>query len=349
MTRVLLDARKARDFGIGRYVLGLLHALARRGDFELSAVVFSGDAALLPAGVTPVLSTAGHYSVGELLAVRGAISRGKPDLFHAPHYVVPLAPPAPTVVTIHDLMHLRRPEHAAIRRRAYATWMMRRAVRLAARIVAVSEETKRDLVAFDGRAAGKTVVIPNGAAEGFFRAGETGSAAGGPSGPYLLFVGNDKPHKNLDGLLAAFARLRAARPRLELCLAGVPAGNRSADGVRALGFVPDGELPGLVAGADLLVLPSFAEGFGLPVLEAQAAGTPVACSDLAALRETTGGAAAFFDPSDPGSIVRTLEALLSDVAARSRLREAGRAHAAAFTWGRVAERTAALYREALGR
>jgi glycosyltransferase involved in cell wall biosynthesis len=347
--RVLLDARKARDFGIGRYVLGLLRALERRGDFELSAVVFPEDARLLPAGVTPVLSTAGHYSARELLAVRGEISRLKPDLFHAPHYVVPLAPSSPTVVTIHDLMHLRRPEHAAIAKRAYATWMIRRAVRLAARIVAVSEETRRDLIAFDPRAAGKTVVIPNGAADGFFHAGKKTEATGGPSGAYLLFVGHDKPHKNLDGLLAAFARLRAAHPLLELRLAGVSAGSRTADGVRALGFVPDEELPDLVAGAELLVLPSFAEGFGLPILEAQAAGTPVACSDLPVLREASGGAAAFFDPSDPGSIGRTLEGLLADEAERSRLRKAGRAHAAPFTWDRVAEKTAALYREALGR
>ncbi len=349
MKHVLLDARKARDFGIGRYVLGLLHALARRGDFALSAVVFPADIPLLPSGVTPVLSTARHYSPGELLAVRSAIARTKPDLFHAPHYVVPLAPPAPTVVTIHDLMHLRRPEHAAIHRRAYAAWMIRRAVRIGVRIVAVSKETRRDLIAFDPEAAAKAVVIPNGAEDGFFRAGGGAAPAEEGLSPYLLFVGNDKPHKNVDGLLAAFARLRTSRPDLELRLAGVEPGRRTGEGVRALGFVPDGELPALVAGARALVLPSFAEGFGLPVLEAQAAGTPVACSDLPALREASGEAAAFFDPSDPESIARTVERLLGDEAARSCLREAGRAHAAAFTWDRVAERTAALYREALGR
>ena len=349
MSRVLLDARKARDFGIGRYVLGLLHALAMRGEFGLSAVVHPEDAQLLPAGVTPVLSRAGHYTAGELFAVRSAISGVGPDLFHAPHYVVPLAPPVPTVVTIHDLMHLRRSEHATLPRRAYATWMIRRAVRLAARIVAVSEETRRDLIAFDPRSAGKTVVIPNGASDGFFRAGETAGASGDPSGPYLLFVGNDKPHKNLDGLLSAFERIHTSRPHLELRLAGVAPSSRPGAGVRALGFVPEADLPPLVAGAQALVLPSFAEGFGLPVLEAQAAGTPVACSDLPALREASGGAAAFFDPSDPTSIGRTLEGLLTDDVERSRLREAGRAHATAFTWDRVAESTAALYHDVLGR
>ncbi|MFI5181236.1 MAG: glycosyltransferase family 4 protein [Thermoanaerobaculia bacterium] len=349
MTRVLIDARKARDFGIGRYVLGLLRALARRGDFALSAVVFPDDVPLLPAGVTPVLSTASHYSVRELLAIRRAMDRTKPDLFHAPHYVVPLAPAVPTVVTIHDLMHLRRPEHAGLHKRAYAAWMIRRAVRLAVRIVTVSEETRRDLLSFDSRAAGKTVVIPNGAADGFFRAGNAAAPPREGSSPYLLFVGNDKPHKNLDGLLLAFARIRATHPHLELRLAGVAAGRRAADGVHALGFVPDEDLADLVAGAEVLVLPSFAEGFGLPVLEAQAAGTPVACSDLPALREASGGVAAFFDPSDPASIARMLEGLLGDEAARSRLRAAGRVHAAAFTWDRVAENTVALYREALGR
>jgi alpha-1,3-rhamnosyl/mannosyltransferase len=129
----------------------------------------------------------------------------------------------------------------------------------------------------------------------------------------------------------------------------VPPGRRVAPGVETLGFVPDNDLPALVAGARALVLPSFAEGFGLPVLEAQAAGTPVACSDLPALREASGGVAAFFDPSDPASIGRSIEVLLFDEAERSRLRVAGRLHAAALTWDRAAERTAALYLEALGR
>ena len=123
------------------------------------------------------------------------------------------------------------------------------------------------------------------------------------SAPYLLFLGNDKPHKNLDGLLAAFAAPARGRiPGSRLVLAGVDAraagSPEGVDGARPR--ARRGACPALVAGARALVLPSFAEGFGLPVLEAQAAGTPVACSDLPALREAAGDAAVFFDPHDTG-------------------------------------------------
>ena len=344
MTRVLFDARKARDFGIGRYVVGLLGALARRGEFRLSAIVRRDDAGLLPDGVAPVVSGAGHYTARELVAVRGAIGRVRPDLFHAPHYVVPFFPPSATVVTIHDLMHLSRPEHASLPKRAYAAWMVGRAVRLSSRIITVSDAVRGDVARVHPAAAAKLVVIPNGVGPEF-----RGAQPASGGAPYLLFLGNDKPHKNLDGLVAAYAILRPEHPGLRLLLAGVPRGRREGPGVEALGWVPDAELPSLVAGAEALVLASFDEGFGLPVLEAQAAGTPVACSDLPALREAAGGEAVFFDPHAPESIVRAVDGLLGDEAARARLRDAGLARAAAFTWDRAAERTSAVYREVLGR
>ena len=120
-TRVLVDARKARDFGIGSYIRGLLGALTRQERWDLLATVHPGDDVLLPPGVAPVACDARHYSVAELFAVRGAIARLRPAVFHAPHYVVPVSPPAATVVTIHDLMHLTRPEHGAPWRRAPST------------------------------------------------------------------------------------------------------------------------------------------------------------------------------------------------------------------------------------
>ena len=358
MTRVLLDARKARDYGIGRYIVGLIGAFARRGGFDLAAAILPGDEDLLPDGVRPVLCRAGHYTPGELVAVRGAIGRVRPDLFHAPHYVVPLFPPRATVVTIHDLMHLHRPEHASLPRRAYARWMVGRATRLAARVIAVSEATKKEILAFGPEHSGKVEVIPNGVDERFYLEGEERNAAARrvpaplfrlPSfeGPYLLFLGNDKPHKNLDGLLAAWSVLRRTRPGLSLVLAGVGPGRALPEGAKAPGFVPDAELPALVAGARLVVLPSLAEGFGLPVAEAMAAGTPVACSDLPALREVAGDAASYFDPHDVTSIARAMAELLGDEGRRDLLRRRGRERASALTWDAAGERTARLYRDVL--
>ena len=352
---VLVDARKARDFGIGTYVRGLLGGLAGLDRFQLQALVLPGDEALFPAGVTTTACAAAHYSFGELVAVRRAISAIAPDLFHAPHYVVPLFPPRATVVTIHDLMHLTRPEHATSAKRAYARWMIGRALRLSARVIAGSEETKKEILAFGPAQSGKVVVISYGVRKEFFEGEEKkdGSrravAAPSPSSPfkesfpYVLFLGNDKPHKNLDGLLRAWPHVHAAHPALSLVLAGVKPGRILPDGTKAVGWVPDEDVPALVAGARVLVQPSFAEGFGLPVIEAQAAGTPVACSDLPALREAAGDAAIFFDPDDAASIAAALGALLGDEEKRNLLRKRGRERAAEFTWSRVAERTARIY------
>jgi alpha-1,3-rhamnosyl/mannosyltransferase len=347
---ILVDARKARDFGIGTYVRGLLGGLAGLNRFALQALVLPGDEALFPAGVTTTVCAAAHYSVGELVNVGRAISAAKPDLFHAPHYVVPLFPPSATVVTVHDLMHLTRPEHAAPAKRAYARWMIGRALRLAAKVIVVSEATKKDILPFGPELASKVVVIPNGVREDFFE-GQKGEAhSREPAAlPYLLFLGNDKPHKNIDGLLAAWPCIRVAHPALSLVLAGVEPGRTLPEGAKAVGFVPEADVPALLAGARALVLPSFAEGFGLPVLEAQAAGTPVACSDLPALREAAGDAAVFFDPQDVASMATALTALLGDEEKRNLLRKNGRERAKEFSWSRTAERTAEVYEDVLRR
>ena len=365
MTLVLFDARKARDFGIGRYVVGLITALARAGEFELTAIVRPADAGLLPGSVTPLESTAVPYSAAELFAVRRVIARTRPGLFHAPHYVVPLFPPAGTLVTIHDLMHLSRPEHDSLPKRTYATAMLRRAVRLAARVVAVSEATRRELIAFDPRAEGKTVVIPNGVDDRFRpdipeAERDRVRSAHRVEGPYVLFLGNDKPHKNLEGLLDAFAEVAGTNKEIRLVLAGGSSGRALARRARIagsemstrvlnLGIVPDTDVPALVAEARLLIQPSFTEGFGLPVLEAQAVGTPVACSDRGGLPEAAGDAAMFFDPESVPEIAEAIRRLLGDEELRAFLRSKGLARTPGFTWGRVAEKTSAVYRELLGR
>lgn len=360
--RILLDARKARDFGIGTYIRGLLGGLAELDRYDLHALIFPGEEALIPAGVHARICAAPHYSLAELVAVRRAISALAPDLFHAPHYVLPFFPPRATVVTIHDLMHLTRPEHAAPAKRAYARWMVGRALGLSARVIVGSEETKREIFAFGPTRIPKVVVIPYGVREEFFLEGEERSLAKGAAladrppplpfkesslGPYLLFLGNDKPHKNLDGLLRAWPLVRASHPELSLVLAGVKTGRMLPEGVRSLGFVPDAEVPRLVAGARILVQPSFAEGFGLPAIEAQAARAPVACSDIPALREAAGDVAVFFDPHDIASMVKALNMLLGDEEKRNLLRKGGRERAARFTWDVAAERTAAVYEDVL--
>jgi alpha-1,3-rhamnosyl/mannosyltransferase len=360
--RVVLDARKLRDFGIGTYVRGLLGAAAARGEHELVALVRPGDEALLPEGVDAIPCDAAGYSLAELFAVRRSLSRTRFDVFHAPHYVVPLFPPRATVVTIHDLIHLKRPEHGTPAKRLYATTMLRRALRSARVVLTVSEAVRGDLAAFAPEHAAKVLAVPNGVERRFlapvpeedvarFR------AAAGLETPYVLFLGNDKPHKNLEGLLAAFASVvRAGLPH-RLALAGGAFDRKEARAAAAraagiadrlvdLGVLPDSDVVPLLAGASALAMPSFLEGFGLPVLEAQAVGTPVVCSDRGGLPEAAGDAALLASPDDPVALADALVRLLTDAELAGRLSARGRERARAFTWDASFALVATAWRKA---
>lgn len=360
--RVALDARKLRDFGIGTYVRGLLGAATARGEHDLVVLVRPGDAPFLPPGIEAVTCEAAEYSFREPASVRRALARTRFDVFHAPHYVVPLFPPAATVVTIHDLIHLKRPEHATLPKRIYATTMLRRALRSARVVLTVSEAVRRDLAEFAPSRAAKVRAVPNGV-EPRFLAPVDGAAverlrrARGLDAPYVLFLGNDKPHKNLPGLLGAFVRLEERGLPHRLVLAGgaperfearraAAAAAGIEDRLVDLGVVPDEEIVPLLAGASALAMPSFLEGFGLPVLEAQAVGTPVVCSDRGGLPEAGGDAALYADLDDPAAFAETLRHLLTDATLAARLSARGRERARQFTWDATFEKVAQAWRDA---
>lgn len=362
LLRAALDARKLRDFGIGTYVRGLLGAAAARGEHDLVALVRPGDEALLPDGVEAVPCDAAGYSLAELVAVRSALRRTRCDVFHAPHYVVPLFPPRATVVTIHDLIHLKRPEHETPAKRVYATTMLRRALRAARVVLTVSESVRRDLAAFAPEFAAKVRAVPNGVEERFLAPVPAEDVARVRSaadldGPYVLFLGNDKPHKNLGGLLAAFGKVARAGLPHRLVLAGGAACRREvrsaavdaaglAGRVVDLGVLPDSDVVPLLAGAAALAMPSFLEGFGLPVLEAQAVGTPVVCSDRGGLPEAAGDAALLPSLDEPDALANALLRLLTDAGLSARLSARGRERARDFTWQATFEKVAAAWRDA---
>lgn len=360
--RVALDARKLKDFGIGTYVRGLLGAAAARGEHDLVALVATGDDGLLPPGVEAIRCDAPGYSLAELVLVRRALTRARCDVFHAPHYVVPLFPPRATVVTVHDLIHMKRPEHASVVKRTYATTMLGRALRAARVVLTVSEAARRDLADFAPGHAGKLRVVPNGV-EARFLAGippdevERVRRAAGLENPYVLFLGNDKPHKNLEGALTAFARVAAAGLPHRLVLAGGAPERRESRAAAAeaaglggrlvdLGVVPEADVAPLLAGAAALAMPSFLEGFGLPVLEAQAVGTPVVCSDRGGLPEAAGDAAVVVRLEEPGALAEGLLRVLTDPGLAGRLSARGRERARGFTWDAAFEKVAAAWRDA---
>ncbi len=360
--RVALDARKLKDFGIGTYVRGLLGAAAARGEHDLVALVATGDEGSLPSGVEAIRCDAPGYSLAELVLVRRALARARCDVFHAPHYVVPLFPPRATVVTVHDLIHLKRPEHGSIVKRTYATTMLGRALRAARVVLTVSEAARRDLADFAPSHAAKVRVVPNGVEDRFLadipaEEIERVRRAAGLEGPYVLFLGNDKPHKNLEGLFSAFARVAEAGLPHRLVLAGgaderqeARSAAAGAAGIAArlvdLGVVPEADVGPLLAGAALLAMPSFLEGFGLPVLEAQAVGTPVVCSDRGGLPEAAGDAALVVRLEDPGALAKALVRVLADPGLAERLSARGREHARSFTWDAAYREVSAAWRDA---
>lgn len=332
--RIGIDCRKIADFGIGTYVRGLVQALAELGGEEQYVLFVPSP---IDSPFEQVVVNAPHYSVRELLVLGRAIAKAKLDLFHAPHFVLPWTS-CPSIVTIHDaiLVHYPPPQPGGS---FYYSLMMRRALRKSVRVLTVSESAKRDIVQAFPCDPSKIEVTPNGVDAIFF---ERGPAA---EGRYFLYVGNDKPHKNVETLVAAFALVRHESPQAKLVMAG---GDFSRFGnVDARGFVSDAELSALYANAIALVVPSHEEGFGLPAAEAMAHGTAVITSRDPALVEVTGDAALHVDANDARALADAMLRVTRITQLRSHLGEKGIARAQNLTWKRCAEATRAAYEGAL--
>lgn len=338
--RIGIDARKIADYGIGTYIRGLLRGLEEiRGEEEYVVFAPAMTRGSIPAEFEHVVIDAPHYSVRELVLIGGAIGRARLDLFHAPHYVVPLTR-CRTIVTIHDLIHLHQ-SHRNPLKPLYARTMIGRAIRKCVRVLTVTETVRREIVDTFECDERKVVVTPNGVDPRFSPAGPR------RDGTYFLFVGNDKPHKNAGRLIEAFARVRASRADLRLILAGSPFvrfGLR--EGVEIAGFVGDEELAALYRGALALVIPSVEEGFGLPAIEAMACGTAVVTSTAAALVEVAADAALHVNPHSIDEIAGAMLRVANDGALRRALASRGIERAREFTWRRCAEKTRATYLEA---
>lgn len=281
------------------------------------------------------------------------------DLIHGPVNVVPLAGRTPSVVTIHDLAFLVYLEQYPSMQRRYLKTMTSASVRKARRVIAVSSYTARDVAERLGVSEEKVVAVPNGVSEEFHpRAGtdelERFRSENRLPADFLLFVGTLQPRKNLLGLLRAYATLDRS-DRLPLYVVGAPGWmyEEIFDEVRALGIAGDVHFSGYAASnalplwysaATAFVYPSFYEGFGLPVLEAMACGTPVVTSSTSSLPEVVGEAGIQVDPRDIGEIASAIARLLGDSALRDRLSLQGIEQARQFTWRRTARETAAVYR-----
>jgi len=369
--RVAIDARKLHDFGIGTYTRNLLRHLARI-DHESEYVLLCHEpdlpiGAQLGPNFRTVLEPSPNYSIREQFHVPWVLHRERPDVFHAPHYVLPPAVRCRSVVTIHDCIHLMFPQYLPSRAAyVYAKASMWSAVRRSHRILTVSEASKRDIIHFFDVSPDKIVVVYNAIDERFRLTPSDEDVARVRERyqlehEFVLYVGNIKPHKNLVRLIEAFDMLRRRGfDQLKLLIIGdeiskLPALRRAVHGhklhkhVRFLGYLPDDTLAILYRLASVFVFPSLYEGFGLPPLEAMACGTPVVTSNVSSLPEVTGGAAVLVDPYDTESIAAGMKRALTDSALRAELRVKGPARAREFSWERSVARTRDVYQEVGGR
>jgi glycosyltransferase involved in cell wall biosynthesis len=341
------------------YVLNLLRELGRVvADAGIRLVAVTRRPDLVPYGVEPLELTTGRQEVRMAWSLPRLLRRLSADLVHTQH-AVPLRCPCSAVVTVHDVSFARDPDFMSRKDRVVFARVVPRAVRQAARVFTVSERTKADLIELYGVPADRVVVTPNGVDPAFHPArtepsdklslgfASSDRAESEPSynlsrGRYVLSVGAIQQRKN------QLAALEAARTvGLLLLVAGPAKDSGVADelrrgGAQLEGYVTIERLAELYRGAACLVQSSRYEGFGLPVLEAMASGTPVVAVPDPALREVAGDAAVFVEESELGDGIRRA------LAERERLVAAGLERARDFTWAAAAEKTLAVYREILG-
>jgi len=365
--RIAIDARKLHDFGIGTYLRNILVELSRL-DRTTEYVVLcrpedmdSGD--VLGQNFRMVPETAPTYSIAEQIRIPLALARERVRLVHEPHYVLPPATRCRSVVTIHDCIHLMFPQYLPGKLAYwYARSSMWAASRQADRILTVSEASKRDILHFFNVPADKVVVIYNAIDERFL-------APPDPQRmdlvrqryqldhPFVLYVGNIKPHKNIERLIAAFGQARArCGDDLKLIIIGdeiskYPGLRQSVHKhkvdkhVRFLGFQSQETLAAVYRLARAFVFPSLYEGFGLPPLEAMACGTPVVTSNVSSLPEVAGGAARLVDPYDVGAIADGIVDAVTDETLRAGMIARGYARARSFSWAQSVRRMHDIYME----
>jgi glycosyltransferase involved in cell wall biosynthesis len=336
------DVLGRRRTGDETYVSGLLRELAGLQDLRLAAVTRRPE--LVPAGIEPIELPARSQVVRMAMRMPRLLRRLRPALAHFQH-ALPLACPCPAIVTVHDLSFERNPSLMGLRERMIFRAVVPRAARVAARVIAVSKLTKRDLIELYGIPEEKIVVIPNGVDPLF--------TAEGPrvAGDYALVVGALQMRKDPEAAIEAVALL--GNGDLRIVFAGPDRGGR-AEAERAAeraglhgrvefrGYVSQEELASLYRGAACLIFPSRYEGFGLPALEAMASGTPVVATTAGALPEIAGDAAILVSERDPVALAGGIERALAD---RDRLVRAGLEHVRLYTWAETARRTLAVYWE----
>jgi glycosyltransferase involved in cell wall biosynthesis len=374
-SHIVIDARRIKDFGIGTYIRSLVQALGKIDGINRYTIVTTTSnlpaLAGLPENFHPAVYDRSDVSALDHVAFPFYLRNLGPDLVHIPLNRVPLLMMDPYVVTIHDMANLRFEEETSNLRMQLRRYRFGRGLRRAARVIAVSEATKRDVEQEMDIPAHSITRVYNAPDPGFFSRASAGGAQERLileryqiNYPYLLYAGNIRRNKNIPRLVEAFAVVRAqlaAHPLykdLRLVIIGdtisqYPAvrqaviRSRVEQAVRFLGFVPFETLRCFYESAACFVFPSRYEGFGLPPLEAMACGTPVVTSNVSSLPEVVGDAAILVNPENVFDIARGIAEMLLDEELRARMIRRGREQAARFSWNWTARQVLEIYKDVI--
>jgi glycosyltransferase involved in cell wall biosynthesis len=356
--------------GTETYATSLIRALSKIDDGDRYTVYVNREAAALDFGDAPNVemsvcevnasSRSARYAF-EQFRLPAQVRRDRVDLLHSLGYVGPLRSPCPHVVTIHDLIYSGFAPFMPARRRIALQTFVRGTARRAAQIITVSRASKAEIVADIGVDPDRVSIVPHAPRPDMAPAADSEESAAdravlatyGITQPYVAAFGSLSASKNLPRLIEALASLGDEQWRLVL-LGHVPADGEVAssiaqhgvaDRVMTTGYLPETHIAPLTRCAQVFAFPSLYEGFGLPALDAQAAGVPLACSNAASLPEVAGDGALYFDPTSAGDIAAVLRRLLTDGDLRTELVERGRTNVARFSWDRTAQGTREVYRQ----
>ena len=358
--RIVLDARKYYDFGIGTYIQNLAVQIESRA--ELVLILSPRDAQRIGQldSVAKRINSSKKYSIRELHSIAADANKLKADVFHSPHYTTPFGLKMPCVTTVHDILHVKGTKYYSFRQKLYARAIIAHACKASAAIIVDSYFTKRELIEAFPIDTDRVHVVHLGVSANYFNKYSNSAVTSfrnnhGLVKPTILYTGSLKPHKNVDILISAYAHMKH-RSEYQLAFSGeLITKNRNLwNLIRQKGLIGDVVEIGQVSNSDLalayhaasvVVLPSLYEGFGFPVLEAMASGTPAIGARAGSIPEVMGDGGILFDPHSVEDLTHTLEKVLNDVKLQKQLVQRGLKNVARFSWQKCAEQTFQIYKD----
>lgn len=369
--RIGIDSRMYHESGVGRYIRNLLSHLERidkNNQYYIFLLKDDYDSLVCHSNLHKILVNIRWYGLSEQVKLPKILNELNLDLVHFPHFNIPIFYHGKFVVTIHDLIHqhyqMRRsttldPITYQVKQLGYNT-VFKNAITKSSKILMPSNYVKGLLVRQWGINGNKVVVTHEAVDDKLLSIGNNLSQEKSKKildkfnigKEYLFYIGNAHPHKNVEGLIMAYRQLREKKDDLMLVLSGYDhyfwqklKKENSYEGIVYTGYITDEELTALYKNAACLVMPSFEEGFGIPLLEAMACSCPVVSSNTGAMPEVGGDAAIYFDPHNKGELVDQIDRVLNDKNLRQMLIKKGQKRVKLFSWDKLAKQTLEVYRQ----